>query len=175
MTVQYVTMYKWEVLEDGTREKFEGRLNALLWELSLSTKLGCPDIIMPGYLPLNMYDDKMEKQYTDAKKEYKLRQEKLSNLIELILNEIEYNKKINDEYLYELWISRIFELNWFDKSGCNNVLDQIKILYEALQEDSDVNPFNVEIDKQIINEEKGIKKLLNRFKKNIKGRKYISE
>lgn len=165
MTIQYVTMYKWECLEDGTKQKFEGRINALLWELSLSTKLGCPDIIMPGYLPLNMYDEKMEKQYNDAKKEYKLRQEKLSNLIELILSKVDYNKKEDNEYLYELWISRIFELNWFDKSGCNNVLDQIKILYETLEEDSDVNPFAVDIDKQIINEEKGIKKLLNKFKK----------
>lgn len=107
----------------------------------------------------------MEQKYNAAKVEYKLRGEKLDKLIELILNKVSYNKKINDEYLYELWISRVYELNWINKSDSNDVLAQINILYEALQMDCDVNPFVVDINKQIEKEEKGIKKILNRFKK----------
>lgn len=165
MAVEYLNIYKWENLQDGTKEKFEGKITVLGGELSLHNKLGCPDITIPVYLPLEMYDKKMEQKYNSAKVEYKLRGEKLDKLIELILNKVSYNKKINDEYLYELWISRVYELNWINESDSNDVLDQINILYEALQMDCDVNPFDIDINKQIEKEEKGIKKILNRFKK----------
>lgn len=165
MAVDYVTMYKWEALENGTKEKFEGRINSLPWELSLRNKLGCADITMQAYLPIDMYDEQMEKQYNAAVLEYNIRKEKLSELVELILSKVSYNKKINDEYLYELWISRVFSLNWLGDSDSNNVLNQMKILYDALQTDSDINPFDIDINRKIIKEEKGIRKILSRFKK----------
>lgn len=165
MAVEYVTMYKWEILQDGTKEKFKGRINALAWELSLRNKLGCADITMQAYLPIEMYNDKTEKQYNNAVAEYNLRKEKLDELIELILNKVNYSKKVNDEYLYELWISRVFSLNWLDEVDSNNVLDQINILYDALKIDSGINPFEIDINKQILKEEKCIRKILSRFKK----------
>ena len=36
----------------------------------------------------------------------------LEGLVELIKLRVDNEKIVNNEYLYELWISRIFELNW---------------------------------------------------------------
>lgn len=130
MKERYVLLYEWENLEDGTIEKFNGRINSLAFEISLRNKLGCPDITMPGYLPLDMYDKEMELKYELAKIEYNKRKDKLLILTELIKTSINHDKKIDDEYLYELWISRIFALNWTDES--HNLIKDIDILIEEL-------------------------------------------
>jgi len=73
MCIQYLNMYKWEQLNDGTKEKFEGRLDSLIFELSLQTKLGCADITMPVYLPEKIYNAEMDNRYKKAQKNYRLR------------------------------------------------------------------------------------------------------
>jgi len=159
MKIQYLMMYKWENLPDGEKEKFIYRLEALPFELSLRNKLGCEDIIMPAYLPENMYTNEMKKQYENAKKEYRLRQQKLTEIIELLKVKIDYKEKIDNEYLYELWITKIFNINWED-----NPLNDIDVLIEKLLLDNRINPLDISFEKPVINN--GKRKIFkNIFKK----------
>ena len=163
MSVQYLNMYKWENLNDGTLEKFEGRLDALLFELSLQTKLGCADITIPVYLPEKMYNLEMEQKYKLAQKNYKLRSDKLSKLIKLIKEKVFCETIVDGEYLYELWISKIFELNWRENKNMNDPANDLDILHEKLLNDSNINPYDIDVNyKKEIN--RGWKKILSYFK-----------
>lgn len=164
MRIEYLTMYKWENLPDGTKDKFIYRLEALPFELSLKNKLGCADIIMPAYLPEYMYTNEMKNQYEKSKQEYRLRQQKLFELLELIKTKVKYNIKINDEYLYELWISKIFSLDWQD-----NPLNDITILKEELSLNNEINPFNIKLEKKDLALPKEKRKIFkNLFRRNNK-------
>ena len=160
MRVQYLNMYKWDNFADGTKEKFNGRLDSLIFELSLLTKLGCADITIPVYLPKEMYNKEMEIKYKIAKKNYKLRGEKLTSLIYLIKTTVLHNKIINGEYLYELWINKIFELNWREKTDMNDPIHDLDILYKNLLSNKDVNPYDIDLNPKKENI-KGLKKILN--------------
>lgn len=67
MAVEYLNIYKCENLPDGTKEKFEGRISVLEWELSLHNKLGCPDITIPVHLPLECMIKKWNKNIMQQK------------------------------------------------------------------------------------------------------------
>lgn len=162
MRVQYLSLYKWENLADGSQDKFKCRLDSLPWELSLRTKFGCPDITIPAYLPECMYDDKMKKRYQDAKIEYALRGRSINKLVDLLKDNIKYDKKIDNEYLYELWISRIFELDFED-----DPLTDIEILSKELLENNEVNPFDIDLveKRKTLNKSTGISKIFCKLKK----------
>lgn len=160
MKIEYLTMYKWENLPDGTKEKFIYRLEALPFELSLRNKFGCADIIMPAYLSENMYTIEMQKQYKKSIQEYRLRQKKLSELIELLKVRIDYKEKIDNEYLYELWISKIFNINWED-----NPINNIDMLIDKLSLDNKINPLEINFEDKVIANEKR-KVFQNIFKRN---------
>ena len=157
MAIRYLNIYKWENLLDGTKEKFLYRLEVLPLELSLKTKLGCMDITMSIYLPESMYDKEMEERYKKAIIDYNLRQEKLGDLLELIKNNVGYSEKIGNEYLYELWISRIFDLDWED-----DPLRDIDILSKKLLLNNKINPYDIDL-KQIIQESDKPKKKINKL------------
>lgn len=166
MSVEFLLMYKWENLEDGNRDKFIGRLDALEAELSLQTKLGCPDITIPVHIPLDMYDDKAKNAHAIASKNYKQRREALEGLVELIKLRVDNNKIVNNEYLYELWISRIFELNWREDPNMNDPIDDINRLYGALFLDSEINPYDVDLTrKESHQKRKSLKEKFGLFKK----------
>lgn len=166
MHIRYNILYKWENLPDGTKEKFLGRMDALIFELSLKTKLGCADIMMPAYLPEKLYNKEIERQYKQAQELYKLRAQELEKLVELIKTKVSNNKVIDNEYLYELWISKIFELNWKGNNNMNDPLNDIKKLYDALVENNEINPYLVDLTNiEIQSKEKGLKKIFNIFKK----------
>lgn len=161
MRIEYLTMYKWDKLEDGSNEKFNYRLDALPWELYLRTKLGCTDIIMPCYLPKSMYTSNETKQYESAKEMYQLRQKKLNQLLQLIKSNVNYNKKVDNEYLYELWISRIFEID-LD----NNPIYEIEVLYKELLKNNEINPFSIELSEKKENiEYSKLSKIFHKLKK----------
>lgn len=56
----------------------------------------------------------MKKWYQNSKIEYNLRGKSLNKLVELLKYNIKFDEKIDDEYLYELWISHIFEFDFED-------------------------------------------------------------
>lgn len=143
MIVTYSNLYKFDILEDGTLEKMQGRLDALAWELSLRTKLGCADICMPIYMPEKDFTLEKQKEYEKASIEYRKRGKKLVELINVIKENVGCNLKIDEEYLYELWIYRIFKIDWI----FGNALYELEKLKEGLLEDNKINPFDIVIEK----------------------------
>ena len=105
----------------------------------------------------------MEQKYKLAQKNYKLRLDKLSKLIKLIKEKVFCETIVDGEYLYELWISKIFELNWCESKNMNDPANDLDILYEKLLNDSNINPYNIDLNYK--NEiKKGWKKILSYLK-----------
>ena len=159
--VEYLNLYKFDNLEDGTIEKMNGRLEALLWELSLRTKLGCADIAMPFYMPEKEFTLEKQIECENAKREYRLRSKKVEELIEIIKYSVKSNLKIEDEYLYELWILRLFKIDWIN----GNPLYELEKLKEVLLNNNEINPFDIVIEEVKIEDVHKKKKLFWIFKK----------
>ena len=133
MRINYINIYEWQSFEDGTEEKFYGRLDALIHELSFRTKLGCPNIMLGYYYPFSEIEG-----YEEEKNKYQKIVRKLEQLIELIKSVVDSSAMINDNYLYELWVSRIFKINFQDKP-----IKEIEKLISELKKDNNINPSNI--------------------------------
>ena len=134
--IEYLNLYKFDKLEDGTYEKMQGRLDALAWELSIRTKFGCADISMPFYMPEELYTLEKQRECENARKEYRVRSKELVELIEIIKSSVVCDLKIDGEYLYELWILRIFNIDWLN----GNPLLELKLLKNKILENNTINP-----------------------------------
>lgn len=141
-----LTLYKFEEYSDGSKEKFEGRLSCLLAELSARTKLGVPDIMIPTYLPVKMYNKQWENLYQKAKIKYKKRAEKLQYLINALKQNINRETIMDGEYLYELWISRIFDLDWEESNA--KIDYQLSKLINELASNPNINPYNIDLEQK---------------------------
>lgn len=174
MKIQYNFLYKFEKLPEDSEEYLVGRIDALTWELSLKNHLGCIDIKMPESEKI-----KYKEQYEAASKRYTERVKLLEDLVSLIKEKTNPKEKSEDgQYLYELWISRVFSLDWsenYDWKEVNNKPEMdLKTLYNELSINSKLNPFDINLEEQrkkYIDAEKEliklnpIQKIIRRFKK----------
>ena len=117
------------------------RIDSKFEELTLRNKLGCLDSSLPITV-IRKLSDEGRKRYYKAREDYNNRYNALMRLKNIIKENVDYNKSINGRYLYELWIERVYRLDWVNGTP----LEDLNTLSNELLINSDVNPFDIELD-----------------------------
>jgi len=63
----------------------------------------------------------------------------------LIKRNVLFDKIIDGDLLYELWISKIIELNWREDEGLNDPAKDLEVLYNQLLINRDINPYEIDL------------------------------
>ena len=129
------------IKSNNSKDWFNYRIDSTFEELTLRNKLGCMDASVPINVVIRLSEES-KKRYRKAREEYNNRYNALMQLKKIIKEKVDYRKVVNGRYLYELWIERIYRLDWVN----GNPIEDINILSNELLINNDINPFDIELD-----------------------------
>lgn len=139
--VEYVGKYPWMREKVGSKAYFDGRLNYIVWELNNSNSLGCPDIMIPFKIEkLDANSVEYAKRYQIAISIFSERLTLLERLVVLIKQNVQPTDVVDGDFLYELWIKKIFDIDWYN-SDMQAVSEELKCLIKQITVNPKNNPF----------------------------------